>query len=49
MKSLSDAKLACGIMNNRSFDNVTLKAVFLSQEYFNDLCNEFQQNSNNYS
>ncbi|KAK8870530.1 hypothetical protein M9Y10_008414 [Tritrichomonas musculus] len=44
MKSLSDAKIACGSMNNRTFDNVTLKAVFISNEYFDDFYNELQLN-----
>lgn len=42
MNSISDSKLACGVMNNRIFDNVTLKAIFISTDYFNDLCTEFK-------
>lgn len=37
MKNIKDAKLACGIMNNRSYENVTLSAVFITPEYFEEM------------
>ena len=39
MKEKSDAKLACGIMNGRSYDNAILTAIFITPEYFDELFN----------
>lgn len=40
MKSLSDARLACGIMNRRLFSGETVNACFVSPSYFEELYSE---------
>ncbi|KAH0793291.1 hypothetical protein GPJ56_002849 [Histomonas meleagridis] len=37
MKNLKDAKLACGIMNHRTYDGVMLTSIFVEEQYFNEM------------
>ncbi|OHT17653.1 hypothetical protein TRFO_00935 [Tritrichomonas foetus] len=39
MRNIKDARLACGAMNGRTFENVEITAVFITTQYFDELFN----------